>query len=90
MIRNCFFQNLSKKNLQFVRCECGEEILLVPNAREMDRAIELHANKHALKENNPERAEASFKQIQQDLVQKTLLFAAMQNEQSIASEKNFK
>jgi len=39
-------KRLLKKNLPLVRCECGHEILLLPDLKNMGKAIEEHAMEH--------------------------------------------
>ena len=41
-----------KKAGSLIRCECGFEILVVPDLKSMGRAIEDHAAEHAKKEKN--------------------------------------
>jgi hypothetical protein len=48
----------SKEVGPLIRCECGFEILLVPDVDAMAKAIENHAEEHARKERN--FAEAAF------------------------------
>jgi len=54
-------------------CECGAEILLIPDVKEMDRAIVYHAECHAGKETDPVKAKALFEQIQNYLVKQVLV-----------------
>ena len=35
-------RNWSDSSLQFIKCECGERILILPNAKMMGTAIERH------------------------------------------------
>ena len=44
-----------KKRLPLIKCECGSEILLLPDLLAMNRAIKNHASEHAKKERNTER-----------------------------------
>jgi hypothetical protein len=39
----------SKHNLPTIKCECGHEILLIPDIVEMGKAIEEHASEHKAK-----------------------------------------
>ena len=39
----------SKQNLPTLKCECGHEILFLPDSKEMGRAIEKHALEHKKK-----------------------------------------
>lgn len=65
-----------------IKCECGEEILLVPDIMDMDRAVERHAQEHALKEKDSRKAEEIFCQVQTELVQKILIVTSNQKEES--------
>ena len=60
-----------KERLPLIRCECGTEILLLPDLKEMDRAIDAHVAEHRKKGNNPSRA-ATSSRISQLLAQLTL------------------
>jgi len=63
-----------------VRCRCGAEIPLLPDVAEMDRAIMMHAESHAKKENDPEKAEAVFVEIQDYLIKQVLAAAGGKKE----------
>jgi hypothetical protein len=39
----------SKHNLPTIKCECGHEILLIPDLASMGKAIEEHASEHKAK-----------------------------------------
>lgn len=67
---------LSIEDEWIIRCECGAEILLIPDIKEMERAINKHAKLHAKKERNTEKAIAVFEQIQDYLVQQVLITAS--------------
>ena len=41
-----------KKHLPLIKCECGAEILLLPDLQAMNRAIKAHVNEHKQKETN--------------------------------------
>jgi len=71
-----------KKNLSLVRCECGEEILLLPDVVKMGQAIEAHAQKHALEERDHDLAKALFERIQTLLIEQTLSLASETKENS--------
>jgi hypothetical protein len=47
---------MAKKAGPLIRCECGFEILLVPDLKMMTRAIEVHAAKHGKREKDPAKA----------------------------------
>jgi hypothetical protein len=52
----------------FVRCECDFEILLVPNVKVMERAIEVHAAEYGKREKDPVRATVEEERIQDLLI----------------------
>jgi len=52
----------------FIKCECGAEILLLPDLRVMNHAIEVHVSKHREKEKSTDKAEAESKRIQELLI----------------------
>jgi hypothetical protein len=60
-----------KERLPLIKCECGTEILLLPDLKAMDRAIEAHVAEHKKKGNNPSKA-ATSSRISQLLVQLSL------------------
>jgi hypothetical protein len=43
----------SKDSLKKVKCECGKEILLVPDLKAMTNAIEAHVQEHSKKLRDP-------------------------------------
>ena len=61
------------------RCECGAEILLIPDAKKMERSIKSHATEHRKKEQNPDKGKAAFEYIENFLVQQVLEKAALEN-----------
>jgi hypothetical protein len=64
-----------KEHLPLIKCECGAEILLVPDLKAMNHAIEAHVGEHRNKGNNPARA-ITYSRIRQLLVQLTLIKAS--------------
>lgn len=66
----------SMKDNSIVRCKCGAEILLIPSVKQMDIAIVKHAQSHAEKEKNSEKAKAIFEEIEDYLVEQVLLLAS--------------
>ena len=60
------------KGLPTVLCECGEEILVIPDLDEMARCIETHAIFHEKKEADPEKAEAEHFRIEDQLTRKVI------------------
>ena len=59
--------------LPLVECFCGEKILLVPNVKQMSRAIEAHAQRHIKKLRLPKKeAELEAERVRDDLTAKVL------------------
>ncbi len=48
-----------RERLPLIKCECGTEILLLPDLNAMDRAIDAHVAEHRKKGKNPSRAATS-------------------------------
>ena len=65
-----------KEGMPVIRCECGAEILLIPQLEMMGNAIETHIAEHQQKEPDPAKAEAMAKRIQEDLIKQVLEKAA--------------
>jgi hypothetical protein len=61
-----------------IRCECGAEILLIPDVKEMGRSIESHAAEHRKKEQTPDKGKAVFERIENFLVTQVLEKAALE------------
>jgi hypothetical protein len=59
-------------------CECGAEILLIPDIKEMGRCIESHAEEHRKKEQNPDKGKVAFEYIENFLVKLVLEKAALE------------
>jgi hypothetical protein len=68
--------NLRKEGGFLVRCECGFEVLLVPDVKLMAKAIEAHAAQHGEREKDPAKAASEKERIETDLIAKTLNAAA--------------
>ena len=62
--------------LHVVKCECGVEILMVPDVKLMGDAIEAHAELHRRKVKNPEKAESEAERIRDCLTAQVLEKAA--------------
>jgi hypothetical protein len=60
-----------KERLPLIRCDCGAEILLLPDLKAMDRAIDAHVAEHREKGDNPSMA-ANSSRISQLLAQLSL------------------
>jgi hypothetical protein len=69
-------KNAARKGSRLIRCECGFEILLLPDLQEMSKAIEEHAATHARKEKDPGKAAFVEARIQNLLITQTLDKAA--------------
>jgi hypothetical protein len=68
--------NKAKKAGPLIRCECGFEILLVPDLKMIARAIEAHALEHGRKEQDPAKASFEEERIQAILTAQALSGAA--------------
>ena len=60
-------------NMPIVRCECGVELLLIPDLAEMGKVVEEHAKTHKNGGNKPEEAEREFGRIQDLLIGRIFL-----------------
>ncbi len=65
--------NNSSKGLPIILCECGEEILVVPDLKEMVRCIDTHAMIHKKKETDSKKAKAEYIRIEEQLTQKVVI-----------------
>ncbi len=55
-----------------IRCECGAEILILPQVELMGKAIEAHATEHELKESHTAEAKATGERIRNLLIKQVL------------------
>lgn len=62
----------NETSLPIIICSCGAEILLIPNVKEMNKAIEAHIEEHTKKINSAKEAEAEAERIRDDLIVKVL------------------
>ena len=62
----------AKNGLPLVRCECGTEILMVPDVKLMGEAIETHVGLHTRKLKNPVEAEVEAERIRDFLIGQVL------------------
>lgn len=69
---------LLKKRLPLISCECGAEILVVPDLQAMNRAIKNHAAEHRKRERNAKRNIITYGNIRQLLSQLTLVKISQQ------------
>ena len=58
--------------LPIIKCSCGAEILLVPNVKKMNEAIEAHILEHTKKIKDVKEAEAEAERVRGDLIIKVL------------------
>lgn len=71
----------SGKGLPVILCECGEEILVIPDLEEMVRCITNHATIHREKEADSKKAKAEYCRIEEQLTRKVLVkIADMSNQ----------
>ena len=60
------------KGLPLLKCECGAEILLLPDLKVMNHAIEVHVHYHTRKEKDPRKKAAIAAQVRQTLFEQIL------------------
>jgi hypothetical protein len=68
-----------KEGLPIISCECGAQILLVPDLQAMNRAIKTHAAEHREKGVNTKNNLSTSGKISQLLSQLTLIRLSEQN-----------
>ena len=68
-----------KGHLPIIKCECGTEILLLPDLQAMNQAINTHVNEHIKKERNAKRNVQTSSNISQLLSQLSLKKISEQN-----------
>ena len=61
-----------KKHLPLIKCECGAEILLLPDLQAMNRTIKAHVTEHRQKGRNTKRNVITSSNISQLLSQLSL------------------
>jgi len=62
-----------KKSFPIISCECGAEILVVPDLQAMNRAIKTHVDEHRMKERHSKKNVISSDKISQLQSQLSLL-----------------
>lgn len=67
-------------SLPLLRCECGAEILLLPDLKVMNHAIEVHVSEHRKKEKDPRKAVATAAHIREILIKQLLRKASEMGE----------
>jgi len=65
-------KKVDNANLPVVECFCGAKILLVPNVKEMSRAIDAHAEVHAKKFKTKKEKDDEAEKVRDDLIMKIL------------------
>jgi hypothetical protein len=65
-----------KSNIGTIKCECGFEILVIPDLEEMARAIDSHSQKHQNLEENLSTGLSTYERIQELLIKRLLEKAA--------------
>jgi hypothetical protein len=68
--------NSGKSKLPVIKCECGVEILLVPDLKEMSLVVQEHAQKHKEAIKNKEEAEITYSIIEKALTAQILRLAS--------------
>jgi hypothetical protein len=68
-----------KKRLPLVNCECGAQILVLPDLQAMNRAIKTHVTEHRKKKGSTKRSTASPSDISQLLSQLSLIRMSQQS-----------
>jgi hypothetical protein len=64
------------EKLVLIECECGTKILLLPDLKEMNCAIEAHVAKHKKMEKSSMKARITVRKIRQNLTQQVIGKAA--------------
>ena len=62
--------------MPLIRCRCGADILLVPNVKEMSKAIEEHVEEHKKKIKSRNEAKNEAENVRDDLLAKVLFVAS--------------
>ncbi len=62
-----------KNQLKVVACECGKEILVVPDLRKMKRVIDTHAKTHGRSKSGKQEAENERRRIETQLTNKVIM-----------------
>lgn len=65
-----------KEKIPTIKCECGYEIMLVPDLKVMNKAIESHVAEHVKKQPDKAKAEREAKRIGELLIEQVLKKAA--------------
>ena len=68
-----------KEGLPIIRCECGAEILVLPDLKAMNKAIKTHVIEHRKKEMRTDKNLSTPVKISELLSQLTLIKMSQQN-----------
>ena len=69
-----------KERLPLISCECGAQILVVPDLQAMNRAIKTHVTEHRKKTRNTKNNKNTSSKINELLSQLTLIRMSEQND----------
>ena len=72
-------KSLGKRKMPIIKCSCGTEILVVPDIKAMDRAINRHVAEHKLKAGNSTEKKIAYKRKEDYLIKKLLKSVATIN-----------
>jgi hypothetical protein len=59
-----------KQRLPLIKCECGAEILFIPDLKEMSNSIEAHVHEHRRNEKDPAKVAINANRIRDALISK--------------------
>jgi hypothetical protein len=68
-----------KERLPIIKCECGDEILVVPDLEAMNRAIKTHVAQHKKKKRTVQKNESTPNKVSELLSQLTIIKMSEQN-----------
>jgi hypothetical protein len=68
-----------RSSMPIIQCECGEKILLLPDLREMNIAIETHLAAHRKESNKTRINEAPLASLRQALIEQLLQLSCRTN-----------
>ncbi|MCW4019447.1 MAG: hypothetical protein NWF00_12355 [Candidatus Bathyarchaeota archaeon] len=73
-------RKLKSARLPLIKCECGAEILVVPDVKVMSECIEMHLMWHKQKIYDPAQARLEAERIREGLIEQILKIACQQGE----------
>jgi len=84
-----FVKNSSEtsKNLRIIRCQCGVEILVLPDLKAMNHAIEVHVAEHREKEKTRQKKDEAASCVRQVLIEQ-LFEKASEGKNGFSSKKS--